>query len=48
MVPELEARRWIGEEGRAALSEEGILVASPWHTDHFHVRFGGEPGRPTF
>lgn len=48
MVPELVARRWIGEEGEAALSEEGILVASPWHTDHLHVRFSGEPGRPGF
>jgi len=48
MVPELVARRWIDSEGQLALSEDGILVASPWHTDHFHVRFGGEPGRPGF
>jgi len=47
-IPELVARRWIDEEGQAALSEDGILVASPWHTDHFHVRFGGERGRPGF
>jgi hypothetical protein len=44
----LRARRWIHEAGFAALSEEGILRPSPWHVDHVHVRFTGEPGRSLF
>ncbi len=47
-APALVERKWIKEEGAAALSEDGIIVASPWHTDHFHVRFRGEEGRVGF
>jgi len=42
----LRERRWIKDAGYAALSEDGLLRPSPWHTDHVHVRFVGEPGRP--
>lgn len=42
------AKKWIGSAARAALSDEGIVVASPWHTDHVHLRFRGEHGRPLF
>lgn len=41
-------KKWIKDAARTALSDEGILVASPWHTDHFHVRFRGEHARPLF
>lgn len=44
----LRERRWIGDAGYAALSEDGIVVASPWHTDHVHVRWGGEEADPGF
>lgn len=47
-VPALVERRWLKDEAAVALSEDGVLVASPWHTDHVHVRFRGEPGRPAF
>jgi len=39
--------KWLGKEAAAARSEDGIIVASPWHTDHFHVRFR-EEGRVGF
>ncbi len=48
VVPSLVEKRWLKEEAAAALSEDGILVASPWHTDHVHVRFRGEDARPIF
>lgn len=41
----LHEREWIADGARGALSEEGVLVASPWHTDHVHVRFTGERAR---
>jgi hypothetical protein len=41
----LRRRRWIHDEGYGALVEEGLLRPSPWHTDHVHIRFDGEPGR---
>jgi len=47
-APALVERKWLGKEAAAALSEDGIIVASPWHTDHFHVRFRGEEGRVGF
>jgi hypothetical protein len=47
-APALVERKWLGDEASTALSEEGIIVASPWHTDHFHVRFRGEEGRVAF
>lgn len=42
----LQRRRWIKDRGYAALAEDDVLRPSAWHTDHVHVRFGGEPGRP--
>jgi hypothetical protein len=42
----LRKRRWIHDEGYGALVEEGLLRPSSWHTDHVHIRFAGEPGRP--
>jgi hypothetical protein len=41
----LHEKAWIADGARGALSEEGVLVASPWHTDHVHVRFAGERAR---
>lgn len=46
--PALVERKWLKDEAATALSEDGIIVASPWHTDHFHVRFRGEEGRSGF
>jgi hypothetical protein len=48
VAPTLKDKGFIKEAGLVALSEDGILVASPWHTDHLHVRFGGEKARPLF
>lgn len=48
IAPSLVEKRWLKAEAAAALSEDGVLIASPWHTDHVHVRFRGEPGRPLF
>ncbi|MFO0614187.1 MAG: hypothetical protein U0414_16465 [Polyangiaceae bacterium] len=45
VAPDLARRSFIGEAALGSLSEDGVIVASPWHTDHFHVRFGGEQGR---
>lgn len=45
VAPSLQERKWIKEAGAVALAEDGVLVASPWHTDHVHVRFGGEKAR---
>ncbi len=42
-LPELRKKQWISEEAYGALGEEGLVRASPWHTDHVHVRFSGEP-----
>lgn len=47
-APALVERKWLREEAASALSEDGVLVASPWHTDHVHVRFHGEEGRTLF
>lgn len=44
----LRDRGLIKEPGLVALGEDGVIVASPWHTDHFHVRFSGEKGRSLF
>lgn len=41
-------KKWIKEDARNALAEDGVLVASPWHTDHVHVRFAGEKARALF
>ena len=48
IAPELKKVGLIKDDAVAALSEDGIVVASPWHTDHVHVRFRGEQGRPLF
>jgi hypothetical protein len=48
VAPELKRAGFIKEDALAALSDEGVIRASPWHTDHFHVRFKGEHGRAPF
>jgi len=40
-LPELRKKRWIHDEAVAALMDDAKLRASPWHTDHVHVRFAG-------
>lgn len=47
-TPKLFEKRFIKEAALTALGEDGLLVASPWHTDHVHVRFGGEKARALF
>lgn len=44
-APALFEKRFIEAPAFAALGEDGVLVASPWHTDHVHVRFAGEKAR---
>lgn len=48
VAPDVRKAGLIKDDALAALSEDGVVVASPWHTDHFHVRFRGEQGRPLF
>ena len=48
VAPTLHEKKLIKEAGLVALGEDGVLVASPWHTDHVHVRFSGEKGRSLF
>ncbi len=48
VAPSLFEKKWIEQAGSVALSEDGVLVASPWHTDHIHVRFSGEKARVLF
>lgn len=48
VAPGLHERGFIKDAGLLALAEDGVLVASPWHTDHVHVRFAGEPARTLF
>jgi hypothetical protein len=43
VLPELRKRRWIHDEAVEVLGDDAVLRASPWHTDHVHVRFAGEP-----
>jgi hypothetical protein len=45
-LPELRKKQWIHDEAFGALGEEGFLRASPWHVDHVHVRFRGDPATP--
>ena len=45
VAQELREKGFLKELGSAALSEEGVLVASPWHMDHVHLRFSGERAR---
>jgi len=42
-LPKLRRKRWIHDEAYGALGDEGLLRPSPWHTDHVHIRFMGEP-----
>ena len=42
-LPELRKKKWIHDEAVTTLGEDTFLRASPWHTDHVHVRFAGEP-----
>lgn len=37
----LRTRRWIKEAGLEGLHNDDIMRASPWHTDHIHIRFSG-------
>ncbi|MBM4356906.1 MAG: hypothetical protein FJ096_02245 [Deltaproteobacteria bacterium] len=39
VLPALRKRRWIKDETAEALASDDLLRASPWHTDHVHVRF---------
>lgn len=48
VAKELRDKGFLKENAMAILSEEGPLVASPWHTDHVHVRFSGERARALF
>jgi hypothetical protein len=48
VAPSLHERGFIKDAGVLALAEDGVLVASPWHTDHVHVRFAGEQARTLF
>ena len=48
VAKDLRERGFLKEVAQAALSEEGVLVASPWHTDHVHIRFSGERARTLF
>ncbi|MEM9691543.1 MAG: hypothetical protein AAGA56_03285 [Myxococcota bacterium] len=43
-LPELRKKGWIHDEAFGALGEQGLLRASPWHTDHVHIRFTGQAG----
>jgi hypothetical protein len=42
-LEELRKKKWIHDEAYGALGEEGLLRPSPWHTDHVHIRFQGQP-----
>lgn len=48
VAPTLRDRGLMKEAGLVALGEDGVLVASSWHTDHVHVRFAGEKARSPF
>jgi hypothetical protein len=41
----LRERRWIKPEGFDGLFDDNVVRASPWHTDHIHIRWNGLPGR---
>lgn len=44
----LHQRRLLKDVGLEGLSDDAIVRPSPWHTDHFHVRFAGPPGKAAF
>jgi hypothetical protein len=44
----LHDRRLLKDAGFEGLHDDAIVRASPWHTDHLHVRFAGPAGKPAF
>ncbi len=44
----LHERRVLKDAAFEGLSDDAIVRASPWHTDHLHVRFAGPAGKPAF
>ena len=42
----LKERRWIKDAGFEGLFDDRVVRASPWHVDHFHVRFTGGRAQP--
>ena len=44
----LHERRILKDPAFEGLMDDLIVRPSPWHTDHFHVRFAGPPGKPSF
>jgi hypothetical protein len=44
----LHQRRLLKDASFEGLSDDAIVRPSPWHTDHFHVRFAGPPGKAAF
>jgi hypothetical protein len=44
----LHDRRLLKDAGFEGLHDDAIVRASPWHTDHLHVRFAGPAGKATF
>ena len=41
----LRSRRWIKDAGFEGLFDDSLIRPSPWHVDHMHIRFSGDPGR---
>lgn len=44
----LHDRRLLKDAGFEGLHDDAIVRASPWHTDHLHVRFAGPAGKSVF
>jgi hypothetical protein len=44
----LHDRRLLKDAGFEGLYDDAIVRASPWHTDHLHVRFAGPAGKSVF
>lgn len=44
----LHRRRLLKDPGFEGLFDDAIVRASPWHTDHLHVRFAGPSGKAVF
>jgi hypothetical protein len=41
----LRTRRWIKDAGFEQLFDDALVRPSPWHVDHIHIRFSGQPAR---
>lgn len=41
----LRTRRWIKDAGFEQLFDDALVRPSPWHADHIHIRFSGQPAR---